>query len=76
MVLKQLQNEGIIDGNIVGSTVEVGDNSKGFELRVLTMQETQTDYISKYAVQKYVAIARFRVVVNAKSVEINITYSL
>lgn len=75
-VLKQLQKEGIIDGNIVGSTVEVGDTSKGFELRVLTMQETQTDYISKYAVQKYVAIARFRVVVNAKSVEINITYSL
>ena len=75
-VLKQLQGEGVIDGNIVGSTVEVGDNSKGFELRVLTMQETQQQYISKYSVQKYVAVARFRIVVNAKSVEINITYSL
>ena len=71
-----MQTEGIIDGNIVDSTVESGDTSKGFEIRVLTMKETQTDYISKYSLQKYIAIARFRIVVNAKSVEINITYSL
>jgi hypothetical protein len=40
------------------------------------MKETQLNYVSKYAIQKYVAIARFRIIVNAKSLEINITYSL
>jgi len=75
-VLRQLQNEEIIDGDIVNETVEVGDTSKGYQLKVLSMKETQLNYVSKYAIQKYVAIARFRIIVNAKSLEINITYSL
>ena len=45
-------------------------------VKVSEMAETQENYSSYYAEQKYVAIARFRIVVNAKSVEINITYSL
>jgi len=71
-VLRQVQIEGLIDDDIA----DADGVQPGQEIRVLTMKETQTDYGSLYAVQKYVADAKFRVVVNGRAVVINITYSL
>lgn len=71
-VLRQVQTEGLIDDDIADSE----GVQKGQEIKVLTIKETQTDYASYYAEQKYVAQAKFRIVVNGRSVVINITYSL
>ena len=71
-VLRQVQIEGLIDDDIA----DADEVQKGQEIKVLSIKQTQTDYASLYAEQKYVAQAKFRVVVNGRSVVINITYSL
>lgn len=71
-VLRQIQNEGLIDDDIA----DADGVDRGQEINVLTIQQTQTDYASYYADQKYIADAKFRIVVNGRAVVINITYSL